>query len=547
MTRSLITLQRSIAEAGRIRIGQQVATTGGRSRPAKLDTFRLTSSDKRRIEQAAEVYGGKVEPWKAPAGDQFQVITERKELEVVVPPADLSFSQAYELWSAGGCQRRCDGVTESLSEGPCKCDPVERACDIHTRLSVLLRELPGLGVWRLDTSGYYAATELAGAVQIIGMAAGSRLLPARLRLDQRSVKRQVDGKSQTMRFAVPVLDIEVTPDLLLGGGIGQPLELAAAPKTMTPVPALETGEGRTIAEQSEPPGPARTRANAAAEIPRSGRRRAGTEQPASLSEPVDEEPEVGTSDGAKSDGAGQPANVAGAPAGGSSEASDAGTEVAGNGSPAASRRSCTHPLDKRRQTDSGVVCTVPGCGVLLDEIEAPKTAEAETPEESPDAGSVDATASGAEPKEPGDPGYWMSRLHAVSAERGIDHDGLRAIAAAIKRVPVDEVADWSLTSLEDSTAEGLDKLLRNFPVGLDVDGATEWVAALAERKGLSTWDDIDPIAAAAIAKPDSAGVAEWITFGLRLHAGDYDAPAEPEPEAKPAARSRRAAREETPA
>lgn len=278
---SIVDLQRGIAEAGRIRIGQKVPSKNG-SRPAKLDTFRLTSADRRRIEQAADIYGGTLSEWDAPAGRQWQVITERDVLEVVVPPSDLSFSQHYELWSAGGCQRRCDGVTEQLSQGPCRCDPEQRECDIHTRLSVLLRDLPGLGVWRLDTQGYYAAVELQGAVEIIQIAAGrGALLPARLRLDQRSVKRPgANGKPETRRFAVPVLDVEISPAQLLAGG-AQPIALEqAARPALTPVPQLP---GPSIAEQSEPPAPRPARANGQTEIPASGRtRRTGPpiEQPA---------------------------------------------------------------------------------------------------------------------------------------------------------------------------------------------------------------------------------------------------------------------------
>ena len=288
---SIIQLQRRIAEAGRIRIGQKVGS--GRGRPTKLETFRLTSADRRRIEQAAQAYGGEVSEWEAPAGKQWQVITKTDALDVIVPPSDLSFSQAYELWSAGGCQRRCDGVTESISEGPCLCDPEERECDIHTRLSVMLRDLPGLGVWRLDTSGYYAAVELSSAVEIIQLAAGrGALLPARLRLEQRSVKRGDKGKVQTLRFAVPVLDIEVTPAQLLAGG-AQPLQLAEAtserPK-LTPVPQLEA-KTASIAEQSAPPPERPKRANSAPEIPSSGRSRR-----ARAAEPDTEPPEQGQGD-----------------------------------------------------------------------------------------------------------------------------------------------------------------------------------------------------------------------------------------------------------
>jgi hypothetical protein len=280
MMSPIIDLQRRITEAGRIRTGQQVADPKSRtgSRPEKLETFRFTSADRRRIEQIATLYGGEVEPWQAPAGAQWQVITGRAEIEIIVPPSDLAFSQHYELWSAGGCQRRCDGVTESISESPCLCDPEARECEIHTRLSVLLRDIPGLGVWRLDTQGWYAAQELQGAVEVIAIAAGhGALLPARLRLEQRMVKRpDKNGKVVTRRFGVPVIDIEITPGQLLPGGQGVPLQVAAGPQRpapLTPVPAL-MAPVPSIAEQSQPPAERPRRANGATEIPASGRRRA---------------------------------------------------------------------------------------------------------------------------------------------------------------------------------------------------------------------------------------------------------------------------------
>lgn len=286
---SIIDLQRRIMEAGRIRIGQQIPAGNGKTRPAKLDTFRLTSADKVRIDQAATLYGGKVAEWTAPAGKQWEVVTEATALDVIVPPSDMAFSQAYEVWSAGGCQRRCNGEFEQISDGPCLCDPENRECEIHTRLSVMLRDLPGLGVWRIDTQGYYAAVELGGAVQVIAAAAGRGvLLPARLMLQQRSViRRGPDGKPQTRPFAVPVLDVEVTPRELLGGMTGvtsievsqlatleapkQPALLQAVPDTVPERPlrsirdqvmaAQEAKKPRSnaaqpIADPGLPPGPA---------------------------------------------------------------------------------------------------------------------------------------------------------------------------------------------------------------------------------------------------------------------------------------------------
>jgi hypothetical protein len=246
---AILSLQRRLAEVGRIRLGQQVATKKGGKRPTALDTFRLTSADRARIDEAAKLYGGTVTKWEAPSGiPNWEVVTQADKLPVVVPPSAMAFSQHYELWSAGGCQRRCDGVTETVMQQggqPCLCDPDSRQCDIHIRLSVMLRDLSGLGVWRVDTTGYYAALELQGAVEVIGLAAGrGQMLPATLRLDQRSIKREGEG---VKKFAVPVLDIEISPAQLMMGTVavnpGAPTRAA-----LTPVPDSDVRPA-SIAEQ----------------------------------------------------------------------------------------------------------------------------------------------------------------------------------------------------------------------------------------------------------------------------------------------------------
>lgn len=222
----ILTIQRSLREIGRIRTGETV-TSNGKRRPAKLDRFRLTSRSEDVIRSAAAVYGGQARPWE----DQWEVITDTDRLDIIIPPG-VAFSQWMELWSGGGCVRRCDGVTEMLSGEPCgtvpstvagrdgkreipPCprDPAERrdvaaagfACKPTTRLSVILPALPDIGSWRIESHGYYAATELSGTVDVLQSA--NRLLPARLRLDQREVKKQ--GRPVN-KFAVPVLEL---PDM----------------------------------------------------------------------------------------------------------------------------------------------------------------------------------------------------------------------------------------------------------------------------------------------------------------------------------------------
>ena len=210
-------------------------TDGGR--PVRLETWKLTSRDQVRLKAAANAFGGEVREWKDHPG-QYELHTTVDALPILLMPGQ-AISQHYELWSGGGCKRRCDGQTEQLSDGVCMCDPEQRECKPHTRLNVLLPDVAGVGAWRLDTSGYYAAVELTGTVELLEVATTRGvLLPARLRIDQRSVLR--DG--QTRRFPVPTLDIDVRP--LEMHAITQAAvegEVAEIPQGYTPVAALTSG------------------------------------------------------------------------------------------------------------------------------------------------------------------------------------------------------------------------------------------------------------------------------------------------------------------
>lgn len=205
----IVTLTPRIREIGRIRLG----TKGAKGNPMRLDKFRLTSADSGILEQAAELYGGTVQPWKDQPG-QYELFIESEELPCMVAPQEVS--QWYELWSGGGCQRRCDGVCETISDQPCLCDPDNRECKTTTRLAVYLQQLSGIGTFRLETHGFYAATELPEAARmLIQLAAHGRYVPAALAIEQRVVKR--DG--QTKKFPVPVLRVKQALQTLMTGEI----------------------------------------------------------------------------------------------------------------------------------------------------------------------------------------------------------------------------------------------------------------------------------------------------------------------------------------
>jgi hypothetical protein len=218
----ILNLQRKLTEVGRIRLGAK----SGKGAPTKLETFRLTSKSKDAIEAAASVYGGTIGTWSGPDGQEFELVTETKSLNVVVPPGN-ALSQWYEMWSGAGCQRRCDGQTETLSGGPCVCptDQTQRAemsargqaCRPTTRLSVILPEVKSVGIWRLETHGYHAATELAGIAELLErVSANDRYLPATLRLEPRSSRR--GGK--VSRFVVPVLEVGATVQEAIAASAG---------------------------------------------------------------------------------------------------------------------------------------------------------------------------------------------------------------------------------------------------------------------------------------------------------------------------------------
>lgn len=203
----IIDRQRRLMEVGRIRAGAKKVTRGGKEYPAALTNWRLTSRVKERLDAAAGIYGGTVTAWD----DQWELLTKSNFLDVMVAPGD-SFSLWYEMWTGGGCQRRCDGETETIADKPCMCDPEHRMCKETLRVNLILPHLPGVGVWRLETHGYYASVELTAAIELVQSLGGN--IMCKLRLEERETKRG----GETKKFVVPTLDVEVAPLALMGGG-----------------------------------------------------------------------------------------------------------------------------------------------------------------------------------------------------------------------------------------------------------------------------------------------------------------------------------------
>jgi hypothetical protein len=260
----LLDLQRSAVEIGRVRIGD--SKPDGRRPGRKLETFKLTTRSRRVADQVAALFGGEVkryEPDRGQAG--WQAITTLDALPVMVPPRGQMVTQWYEMWSKAGCARRCDSRHDQLNPegsaaapGNCRCpflrDPdsgqplldddgyripdgeertrlsklaTPQACKPHTRISFIIPDLPGLGVWRFETTGKVVAGRIQDSADILQMAAQRGFyLPAELQLlwmEKRKPGEPVE------RF--PVVDLIVLESLraIANGDAAQHTIAAALP------------------------------------------------------------------------------------------------------------------------------------------------------------------------------------------------------------------------------------------------------------------------------------------------------------------------------
>lgn len=250
---SPLVLQRRHAELGRIRLGVKVPVgTSGKTRPGKLEKFRFTSPNASLIADIATLYGGTARPWNNAGKPEHEVITDATAIPVIVVKG--GFSQWMETWSGGGCVHRCDGERDAISGD--YCDPDDRAhrdARPTTRLSVMLRDVESLGVWRLESHGWNAAAELPMLAEL-AMHVGD-LVPATLHLVERKAIK--DGK--TSRFVVPVLDLAVSKQRLVeivSGGTTSTPSAVSAPQTATGAIANSHSGGVAAIEAPRPDYPA---------------------------------------------------------------------------------------------------------------------------------------------------------------------------------------------------------------------------------------------------------------------------------------------------
>lgn len=264
-------IDRHVPEAGRIRMGHKTTGRNGKPSMEALQHFRFTSPDRTLLEQLAAIYGGEVKPWhddKASPKDQFQLYSNSERVNVLLIPDSLSMW--YELWTGGGCKRRCDGVTctvpektsdydYELVEQPCLCAAEGKlSCKRATRIQFVLPEISFAGAWRLESKGQYASEELPGMVALIeAVTVQGRMVQAVLSIDRREKMTEVGKRN----FVVPKLSILNTPlelasgssTLAIGGTAVQPptMQLGSghAPPAPSPSPDDEITDAEVLTDE----------------------------------------------------------------------------------------------------------------------------------------------------------------------------------------------------------------------------------------------------------------------------------------------------------
>jgi hypothetical protein len=239
MTMGIKSLQQRLTQVGVIRLGEQRVSQRGKKFPVKLETLRFTSASKQLIDAVAAVHGGEVKAWQAPSGPQWEVVTNSKEIAVLVPPQRIDPNM--ELWGNGYRSRMCDGETESIRRTPCLCAAAQAkgarlgpndVCKPTTRMALMLADIPSLGTWRLESHGWNAAAELPTLAASIESA--PQPIPARLEVQKREKKTfdagAQEGKQVESRvFMVPVLHFDwITPSQAFGGELGTAARAALA-------------------------------------------------------------------------------------------------------------------------------------------------------------------------------------------------------------------------------------------------------------------------------------------------------------------------------
>lgn len=213
-----------LPEVGRIRLGTREVTKGGKVAPKESASLIFTSESKGTLSRLCRIVGGQVTPWQD-GQEPWRLISTVSQLAVQVPPQLMS-DPSYELWSAAGLLRRCDGETcevpvetpdgPVIEQTPCQCSGANPECRPTSRLRVVIPQVPGVGVWILTTHSAIAASELAGQARLLRLGNVSGLVPATVAIEHERTRRGREVPVLRVRFHVGLEELGALPTPIAG-------------------------------------------------------------------------------------------------------------------------------------------------------------------------------------------------------------------------------------------------------------------------------------------------------------------------------------------
>lgn len=252
-----------LPRVGKIRLGVQATSQGGKLYPKAIDWFRVEHEESEITSDAA------VQAFRSVYGDQ------PRELAVMFPGHDLEdvLEHAYRLYGASKLKRRCDGETcsERTATGgwvtkPCVCAtlpekvPAKRGdglvanpdlCKRTLTIQVLLPDVSGIGVWQIDTSSEIGMRRLVGHLRLILGIRGT-LQGYECKLGLVPVKVAPDGVSKTV-YVLDPRDYSQTPRQALESAGQAREQLDAAARLALPAPSLDDERDPLLhPDESEP-------------------------------------------------------------------------------------------------------------------------------------------------------------------------------------------------------------------------------------------------------------------------------------------------------
>lgn len=250
-----------IPRVGKIRLGVKKIAQSGKEYPSATDYF-VVNEDGATSRPAAEGF-------HAVYGD------EPREIEIVLPAprVDDVLEGAYRSYGTGGLlKRKCAGPgSECVTRGPdgewiaspCMCekeglDPDDKSkhCQRRWTFTIMLMDVPGVGVWQVETGSPMAAEGLAQSLRLIEQFRGHlQGAKATLRVVPRTVAPQ--GKPKTVHI-IELGATDLTPAQALAQAAESAQRVSLPPSTLDEEPPLpegiEPGQRVRIAGEIAEPG-----------------------------------------------------------------------------------------------------------------------------------------------------------------------------------------------------------------------------------------------------------------------------------------------------